>query len=356
MNTPDEKNMLSSEISLKEFIAKCRELYRDLRKKWLLIFALSGAGALIGVLYASSQKLVYTASLTFALEDDKSGGGLSGALGLASSLGFDLGNNAGGAFSETNLIELIKSRHMVEKALLDTVSIGGNPTNLAQRYIELKGWKLSNPSKQLNGFFPKNQERGMFSRQQDSILGEIYRKVRQSNLSVMQKDKKVSIIMVEVRSTDEIFSKLFAETLIKEVTDFYVETRSKKAALNVQILARQVDSVRAELNNAISGAAIANDRAYNLNPALNVRRTPSMRRQVDVQANTVILTQLIANLELARVALRKETPLIQIVDKPIFPLEKYKPGRLISFILGGILGLIAGCSWIIVRKLVLSLA
>jgi hypothetical protein len=79
------------------------------------------------------------------------------------------------------------------------------------------------------------------------------------------------------------------------------------------------------------------DNVYNLNPAYNVKKTPGTRRQVDVQANTAILTQLVAHLELSKVSLRKETPLVQLIDRPILPLEKDKVGRLKSLILGGFL-------------------
>jgi len=125
--------------------------------------------------------------------------------------------------------------------------------------------------------------------------------------------------------------------LLKETSDFYIETKSKKARLNVDILQRQADSIRSELNSAITGVATTSDNVYNLNPALNVKRTPSIRRQVDVQANTAILTQLVAQLEMAKVGLRKETPLVQLIDRPILPLEKDKVGRLKSLILGGFL-------------------
>jgi uncharacterized protein involved in exopolysaccharide biosynthesis len=74
-----------------------------------------------------------------------------------------------------------------------------------------------------------------------------------------------------------------------------------------------------------------------LNPDLNVKRTPGTRRQVDVQANTAILTQLVAQLEMAKVSLRKETPLLQVIDAPILPLEKEKLGRLKSIVCGGLL-------------------
>ena len=118
---------------------------------------------------------------------------------------------------------------------------------------------------------------------------------------------------------------------------YYVEIKSKKSKMNVDILQHQVDSIRAELNSAITGVAAASDNVFNLNSAMNVKRTPSARRQVDVQANTAILTQLLGNLELAKVTLRKETPLIQIIDRPIFPLEKEKVGKLKSLVLVGFL-------------------
>ena len=86
-------------------------------------------------------------------------------------------------------------------------------------------------------------------------------------------------------------------------------------------------------NIAINGVATALDNVYNLNPAFNIKRTTSTSRQVDVQANTVILNQLVTQLEIAKVSLRKETPLVQLIDRPILPLEKDKVGKLKSSIL-----------------------
>ena len=40
---------------------------------------------------------------------------------------------------------------------------------------------------------------------------------------------------------------------------------------------------------------------------------------------------------MAKVSLRKETPLLQVIDAPILPLEKEKLGRLKSLVLGGFL-------------------
>jgi hypothetical protein len=341
-NNNDTQNIAEDEISLKELILKIKDWYRFLLTKWLVIVAAGIIGGAIGIGYAFLTKPEYTGNLSFALEDEKQGaGGLSGALGLASSLGIDLGTSAGGAFSGANLIELLKSRNIVEKALLNPITVNGKTKSLAQHFINFnelnKNWDKKPLLKGIE--FAPDADRSEFTLQQDSILGKIYESVAGANglLSVAQKDKKISIINIEVKSTDEHFSKAFTESIAQEVSSYYIEIKSKKARQNMEILQHQTDSIRAELNGAITGVAAAADNTFGLNPAMMVRKTPGTRRQVDVQANTAILTQLVTNLEMAKVSLRKETPLIQVIDRPILPLKKEKVGKLKSLILGGFL-------------------
>ncbi len=336
----DEQQQIDNdEISLKELIQKIQEWIAYLKTQWKLIIGIAALGGIIGFVYASFQKPNYLATTTFVLEEDKSGGGLGGAMGLASSFGFDLGGGGGGLFTSSNIIELMKSRLVVEKTLLNPVQVAGKEISLADYYIQINelnaGWAKKPALANIS--FPANADRTKFSLEQDSILYGISAGLTKNNLVIAQKDKKVSIISLTVKTESELFSKLFCEQLLKETSDFYIETKSKKSRLNVDILQRQADSIRAELNSAITGVATASDNVYNLNPALNVKRTPSTRRQVDVQANTAILTQLVAQLELSKVSLRKETPLVQLIDRPILPLEKDKVGRLKSLVLGGFL-------------------
>ena len=334
------QQMDNDEISLKELLQKIKEWYLFLLTKWKLIIAIAFIGGIIGYTYAYFQKPIYKASLTFAMEDEKGGGGgLSGALGLASSLGIDLGSSGGGAFAGANLIELMKSRKLVEKTLLSPITVNGKTQSLADYYLEIneakKGWEEKPLLKDIS--FPVNADRSKFTLQQDSILNNIFNAIVKTNLTIAQKDKKVSIISIEANSTNEIFAKTFCETIARETSEYYVEIKSKKSRTNVDILQHQVDSIRGELNGAITGVAAAADNVFNLNMAMNVKRAPSAHRQIDVQANTAILTQLVAQLELAKVNLRKETPLIQVIDQPILPLAKEKLGRLKSLILGGFL-------------------
>ena len=341
------------EISLKELILKLKEWLLYLRTKWMIISFAGVLGGGIGFTYAYFQKPTYTATLRFALEDEKSGGGgLSGALGLASSLGIDLGTSAGGAFSGANLIELMKSRTLIERALLNPITVAGKTSSLVEYYIEFSKMRdaLNKKPELATIHYLVDDNRAGFSLQKDSLIGEIYNKVIVGLLSVSQKDKKISIISVDVKSENEIFSKALTESVVKEVSEFYIATKSKKAKNNVAILQKQTDSIRYELNSAISGVAEASDNVFNLNTAFNIKRTPSTRRQVDVQANTAILTQLVTNLEMAKVTLLKETPLIQVIDKPILPLEKERLGKLKTLILGGFLASFLLITFIIIKK------
>ena len=330
----------NDEISLKELVLKIKEWYQFLISKWKLIVLMGVIGGVIGFTYAYFQKPTYKAVLTFAMEEEKSGGGgLGGALGLASQFGIDLGSSGGGAFSGANLIELMKSRKLVEKTLLSPIEVDGKAQSLVEYYLAFNEIKKDWDEKPLlkNVSFPIDADRTKFTLQQDSILKNLAAGLIKTDLVISQKDKKVSILSIEMNSTNEQFAKVFCETIAKETSEYYVEIKSKKSKMNVDILQHQADSIRAELNSAITGVAAAADNVFNLNSAMNVRRTPSARRQVDVQANTAILTQLVGNLELAKVTLRKETPLLQIIDRPSFPLEKEKVGKLKSLVLGGFL-------------------
>ncbi|MCM0668680.1 MULTISPECIES: Wzz/FepE/Etk N-terminal domain-containing protein [Flavobacterium] len=345
-------NIENDEVSLKDLIQKLRDWYLYLLSNWKVIVLAGIIGGSLGLLYSFTKKPVYTATLTFALEDEKSGG-LGGALGFASSFGLDIGGSGGGIFAGSNLTELFKSRSMVEKTLLTPVKVDGKVISLAEMFIQNNKWRESwsdKPKLESIKFLP-NSDRERFTRVQDSIIGSIYSNLLKGGLSVGQKDKKIAITSIDVMSGDELFAKYFCEALAKQVGMFYVTTKSKKARMNMDILERQVDSIRKELNGAITGVAVATDNTFNLNPAMNVRKSISSRRQVDVQANTAILTELVKQSELAKVTLRKETPLIQVIDRPILPLAKERFGKAKGIVMGGFIGVFLMLFYLLFSKI-----
>ncbi|MBW4360329.1 Wzz/FepE/Etk N-terminal domain-containing protein [Flavobacterium taihuense] len=347
----------NDEISLKELLEKTKDWYVYLLTQWKVLVLAGLVGATLGLTYSFIKKPVYTATLSFALEDEK-GGGSFGLGSLASSFGIDIGGGGGSIFNGSNLTELFKSRTMVEQTLMNPVTVNGKVISLAEMYIQNKDWRVkwNDSPKYKNIQFLPETKRKYFTRVHDSILGVIYSDLSKNSLTVAQKDKKIAIISMDVASTDELFSIYFCEALAKQVGKFYIATKSKKARMNMEILERQTDSIRAALNSAISGAAVATDNTFMLNPALNVKRTPLALRQIDVQANTAILSELVKQTELAKVTVRKETPLIQVIDRPILPLPKERLGKAKGIIFGGFLAGFLGFFYLIIRRLLNQLS
>lgn len=336
----DNTYISSDEASLKELILNLRALYRYLLSKWLIILVFGSIGVVLGCIYAYIKKPTYIATTTFVLEDEK-GGSLGGLAGLASMAGMDLGSEGGGIFQGDNILKLYTSRRMLEKTLLTQVNVVGKDQLLVDRYIAFNNLKNL-------AWFQTEQLREITidtltaevtrNRLRDSVLNVIVDDLSKNYLSVSKPDKKLSTIQVDVTAKDEVFAKLFNETLVKTVNQFYTATKTKKTTQNVKILQHKADSVRAVMNGAVYTAAAVIDATPNLNPTRQAQRVaPSQRAQLSAETNKVVLGELIKNLEMTKISLLKETPLIQVIDEPIFPLEVNHVSKLKGAILGAIL-------------------
>ena len=334
------KNVQEDEISLKELILKIREWWQYLwSKKWIIIAA-GLVGALLGLGYSFIKKPIYTATTTFVLESGDKGGGLGAYAGVASMMGIDLGGGGGDMFQGDNILDFYKSRKMIEKALFSPVDTGSNQP-LIEKYIEInelrKAWAEKEELKKLQ-FKVGDFELAKRDRLRDSVVGSIVEAISKSYLSVAKPDKKLSKIQVDVKSTNEVFAKRFNEEMVQNVNDFYVQTKTKKSLDNVAILQRKTDSVRAVMNGAIYNAAAVSDATPNMNPTRQVQRVaPIQRAQASAETNKAILGSLIQNLEMSKMALMKEAPLLQIVDGPVYPLSKEKFGKAKGIVLGGLI-------------------
>lgn len=342
---------LDDEISVKELILRTQKWGIFLLGKWLIILACGLIGAGLGLTYSLYQTPKYVAELTFVLEDSKSGS-LGAYSSLASQFGIDLGGGTGsGVFSGDNILEFLKSRLMVEKTLLSTLKVDGKKQSLADLYIDMTGlresWKKETGLKNLH--FPDSLERNKFSLQQDSVLNVIHNKIIKKNLSVTKPDKNLSFISVECVSPNELFSKVFTERLVKEATDFYVQTKTKRSILTVGKLQAKADSLESLLNTKTYSVAASQD--MNLNPA---RSMAGVRTELVTRDKVVLQTmyaEVVKNLELSRMAMAQETPIIQIVDIPILPLKIEKLGKFKGLVLGGMLAGFLAVAFLVLKHL-----
>lgn len=340
------------EISLRELIYNLQKWFNYLRSEWKTILIAGLLGSIMGLGYSFYKKPIYKAVLTFALEEK--GSGASGLNSIASSFGLNLAGGEGGAFAGDNIIELMKSRYLIEKTLLTKVKIDAKEDFLVNRYIDYfklkKTWADNTELKDLE-FVSSN--RAIYSRAQDSILGVIYLKITKTDLDVTKIEKKLSIISVKVKSKDELFAKLFCENLVKNVTSFYIETKVGKSIKNIELLEGRVDSVKQELDRAMYGRANFADQ--NVGLIRQSAAVPKIKQEMRVQMLSTMYAELVKNLEFSKLALMREEPLIQLIDSPILPLEINQLGKITGLILGFLIFVIISIFILISKKVIRNL-
>jgi hypothetical protein len=319
-----------NEVSFGEFFIKTGNTIRYLLSKWMIIAIVCIIFGLLGVLYAWIKKPLYVAEMSF-VTDTESKGTFSAYAGLAAQFGLDLGGGNSTLFEGDNLIELLKSKNLVMQTLLSPVNIQNDQRLMIDLYLE----EVANDDKYTGkNIFSKAHI--ISERTTDSILLKVTDEIITKDLFIEKRDKKLSIIDLRMQSHNEYFSKRFSELLAEKAIHYYTDYKIKKSRQNVAILEKQTDSVRRILYGNISEVASMND--LNVNPVRQITRTGSQRKQVEVQASGALYGELLKNLELSRLSLRKETPLIQVVDTPILPLEKKGIGRLFAGLLFAAIG------------------
>jgi uncharacterized protein involved in exopolysaccharide biosynthesis len=329
------KNKSEDEISLKELIQKVGEWVVYIKSKWKITFLAGIFGGLLGFGYAYINKPIYTANLTFAFYEKDGKGGLGS---IASQFGLEGlgGASDGGVFSGYNMLELLKSRFLIESTLLSKVNINGKEELLVNRYITFnkldKKWAKDSVLKGVN--FEDN-DRSDFTEQQNYCLRIVSKKVLNENLVVSKIEKKVDIVSINVQSKDQLFAKFFAENLAKTVTDFYIETKTSKSRKDCDILQKRVDSVTLELNTAMSGRAKELDQNFGI--IRQQAAVPRLKNEMKVQMLSALYAELVKNLEFSKLSLMREAPLIQIIDRPILPLEFTKIKNSKAILIGAFL-------------------
>lgn len=339
----DEKKIttnISNDVKFSDVIAYIKKLWKFLLSRWLIIVVFGVSGAIIGLGMSFVVKPKYAAHLSFALNEKSSGGGLAT---LASSFGFSglLGSSGGDAFTGDNLIEIIKSRYAIEKTLLTAIEFEGEKMTMMNAYMRFNNlhekWEKSRNKELRNLNYPLGQSRETFTRTQDSILNVTYSKIINSNdFNVFRKNKKINIVYVDFKCKNEVFAKCFVENLMNQTYDFYKETRTTQSTTNIKMMQHTADSIKNLYESALyKGAGMSQ---ININTAMQLAAVPRIKQEYDVQLYGTVYAEVLKNLETLKLDLARETPIVQLIDKPIYPLKKEMIGKAKGLVFGGLIG------------------
>lgn len=311
-------------------------------RKWLQICLVGFVVSLIAVFYNITIRQTYKSIFTFAVDNgnDKSGS----YSGIAAQFGIDLGQSGNSAFEGDNLLEMFRSRNLIESTLLLQYE-----NNSKKQFIDayIDNHNLI-PFEGITNF-----DNSHVDRIKDSIIGVVYNMILTNQLIIQKKDKKSTLVQLEMVDTDERFAQKFIISLSNIAVKFYTEYKTKKARQNIDILQFQADSLIKVVNSGINYISKNND--VNVNSIKQVSRSPMQQKNFSVTVATAVYTEVLKQLEYAKISFRKETPLIQVIDIPVLPLKKMKSSNLYIFIISFFFGAFATTIILLIKRAIINI-
>jgi len=337
----------NDEIQLKDILIKLSAYKTYLFNKKFTIIAVSGIFFVLGIVFAICSDSKYTAELTFVVEDEQQGGGALGAMsGMASQFGFNIGVSSSATFSQNNILEFLKSRGVVEAALMQNRKVNKTDDLLIEHYLYInkikESWKTN---KDLNPV----SFHGILTQDNDSVSGGIWKNIIEDKLVVELKSDEANIISLSYTSVNDEFAKIFVEALIKQMSKMYITHQTAQASKTLGFLSSRADSVFIELEMAEEEFAKVKDINQRIVKASGRLKELQLMRNVEV-LNTMYL-EIVKNLEISKLTLLNQTPIIQIIDKPILPLQFEKKSKTTLALLGAFLGVFLSFIFFVFKKL-----
>lgn len=342
--------------SLRMIFTRIKGIYQFLLKNWIGIFVISILGGCAGFIYAWRTPINYTATTSFIVEEKSSGNTLSGLASLAGQFGVDVGSSTGGGLmSGDNILLFFKSTSLAREVLLsnyDTSSKQSLADIYADKYDLKKNWEKSG-IKEIR--FPVINGQNGYSRIQDSLIQIIIQDIHKNNFTVSRVDKKAGFIEVKTTMLSDMLAKLYCERIVDKAVERYISVKIQRQKSTVEKLQSRVDSVARLLNQkTISSASLQTSATtMDINPLFKANSIVATENTIrDKTMLSTIFASATQNLELAKFTLSQETPVIQIVDSPSFPLKMIKKSKLVGAIAMSIIFGIVYIIYLLVRRVI----
>ena len=329
----------NDEASFKGIIVTISDYKNELKKRLLIILAVAIIFSLIGFGFSRSQEDQYNAVISFIVEDQSEGSNLSALSGMANMIGIDMGGSATSSFNQQNIIELLKSRKIIERTLNNTCKIEGKSDLLLNHYIRINNLITDSSTINLSSNYYN-----------DSITSIVWFRIINKNMEILFQNDESNIINLSFESLNAELAKNFTEIVIDEMSEMYIDYQTEKSRNTLNNLYNRSDSIFKDLKTSERNFAKVKDNNMRVMTASG--RLEELQYMREVEILQAVYLELRKNIELTHMSLLNETPLIQIVDKPVLPLENINRSNLFWIVIFTFLGVFTICFIIILRKLV----
>lgn len=351
----------NSDISLKELILRIKSYINAILKKWLLVVIMGFGLAFLFFIAKFNIQPLYTAELSYMLNEDESGGiaGISAVLGQ-----FGFGALGGSESNLDKIIELSKTRRIAQRTLLEKQFYNDKEDYIANHLIEAmeasEEWNkkgmlsfLSGPSDiELDNFRFTRDSFELFSITENTALKILHKVLMGEELNGGKFQSSYSeitgIMKFSMTSSDAELSILIVKSIYNNLKDYYTEKSTEKQKADYNIIKTKYDSITTELNGIQYRIAKNKDTGLGLTRSRDL--LPSKKLVEDERRLQLMLGEAEKQKQLAELTLGTSTPYIQIIDSPILPLKPVNKSRIFYFLFGGLLGGILAISYIIIRK------
>lgn len=357
------------ELSLKDIILIVKDYFNELKRYWKLIPLFIIPIAIYQLTQAYLTEVVYPARITFMVTEEKGQdlGSIGGLLGS-----FGLGGADQSESSLEKVLQLFRSRRIIEETFFQEVVINGKKDMVANFLIEAYGMKdLMKPYKFL-GFYSqkewvdefeqlgtifkfRNGDIDNFSKLERLMLKVLYAKLVGDAEAGVEPlvgstiDEKSGIMSISLKTVNPDVTYEMLLKLYEQLSAYYIDKTIEKQQKIYEIAQFKTDSINTQLLSADRKLAEFEDSNRNMVWVKGeLERTKLLRKTRILE---ILYGEAIKQLELSDFALRRKTPYVEIIDKPSLPIGAEGKSKSKALIISVIVGTLLGMIFIFGRKI-----
>ena len=165
-------------------------------------------------------------------------------------------------------------------------------------------------------------------------------------------DEETGLMTLAVTARHPLLAASIAESFTEHLAERIRRIRTQKARDDLSFIEEQYYAAQESLRVAENRLAVFEDR--NMNPQRAQLRTEHDRLRRVVSFKSELFSDLQTQLTQAQIDLQRSEPVITVLEKPVPPIERSGPSRLLLLFFGAILGGFVGIGLAFVKQYVQS--
>lgn len=328
-----------SKMDIFDYWAIVKKYLKELLFKSWLILAMVAALAYYFHKKEMKKPLNYNASLTFMLNNVS-----AGVMSLEQSLGITTSNT-----NIDKLMELVKSRRLLQRTLLQKSKIGGVDDFLGNHYIDVLKLRetIWANSEVLKGYRFSQDSISPLDRVSNSVLNYLHSIASKEGFSHTVSPSQ--IVKLNFTNPSEEFAYTFLIAHYHSVIDYFIESTVEKQSVQYQNLMVEAEKLEGKVRDTEQRYA----QSYDANQ-LGIRMkymVAQEREKSDLEFLYETYYELVTTKNANRAVLETLRPIVQLMEAPSYPLSRTSNDPRFAAIIGGSIGLVLGILLVIFRKI-----